>query len=81
MMVASESLSLNNVSDTVMTYFSQQGMLMALKESYGWLIFVGVIMLIFILLSNYRTTIMHFVPRMVAVSRWMTHAGTKDPTT
>jgi hypothetical protein len=81
MMVASESLSLNNVSDTVMTYFSQQGMLMALKESYGWLIFVGVIMLTFILLSNYRTTIMHFVPRMVAVSRWMTHAGTKDPTT
>ncbi len=80
MMIAAENFRLNNLGNWTMEYFNQQGLLMVLKECYGWLIFVGVIMLIFILLSNYKTTMMRFVPRMVAVGRWMTRSGVKDPT-
>jgi hypothetical protein len=79
-MIAAEGITANNVSDATMQLYEQQGLMMALKDTYGAAIFVGVILMIIILLSNYTTTITRFVPRIMSVRRWMTRASAPDPT-
>jgi hypothetical protein len=79
-MIAAEGITANNVSDATMQLYQQQGLMMALKDTYGAAIFVGVILMIIILLSNYTTTITRFVPRIMSVRRWMTRASAPDPT-
>jgi hypothetical protein len=78
-MVVSESIGYDNMTPEMVDYASLQSLLMALKESYGWLILVGIVMLLIILLSNYRSTITRFVPRMVTVSSWMIGRRAEDP--
>lgn len=58
---------------------SLQSLMISLKECYGYLIYVGVIMLIIVLLSNYKTSIRRFLPRVMAVRSWLTNRHAKDP--
>jgi hypothetical protein len=78
-MIASESIDLNTMNAATMEFVGTQSLLMALKESYGYLILVGIVMLIIIMLSNYRTTITRFLPRLITVSSWMTGRRKEDP--
>jgi hypothetical protein len=70
---------LNTMNAATMEFVGTQSLLMALKESYGYLILVGIVMLIIIMLSNYRTTITRFLPRLITVSSWMTGRRKEDP--
>lgn len=77
--IVCESIDLNNYSPAMMDYATTQTMLMALKESYGCLTIIGVIMLLYIMISNYTSEITRFVPRMITVSTWMTGRRKEDP--
>jgi hypothetical protein len=77
--IVSESIDFNNYSPAMMDYASTQSMLMALKESYGYLVIVGIIMLLYIMISNYTSEITRFVPRMITVRSWMVGRRKEDP--
>lgn len=79
-MIAAENITANNVSEATMQLYQQQGLMMALKDAYGAAIFVGLLVMLFILMSNYTTTITRFVPRIMSVRRWMSSKTAPDPT-
>jgi hypothetical protein len=79
-MIASESITPSTISDVTMNIYAHQGLLMAIKDAYGAAIFVGIAMILIVLISNYRTTITRFLPRIMAVRRWMTSSTPTDPT-
>lgn len=60
---------------------SVQSLMMAIKECYGYIIFIGMILLIIVLSSNYKTSIVRLVPKVMAVRSWITRSHAKDPTT
>jgi hypothetical protein len=66
---------------TLGDWFPVQSVLMALKESYGYLILTGIAIFAIILLTRYHTSIKRFVPKLIATSRWMTRPKSQDPTT
>lgn len=72
-MVASENVA--SVPD-----FATHGLIMALKECYGALSILCIIVMLFILIANFSGTVSRLVPRMMAVRRWMTHRDAPDPT-
>ncbi len=53
--------------------------MMATKETYGYMILLGIFMMAMVLLSSYATTVKRFVPRMISVRRWLGGRG-DDPT-
>lgn len=67
--------------DQLMSNMSTQSIMLALKETYGYVIFVGIVMLMIVLLSNYKTTIRRMLPRLVSVRRWLVNPSAQDPTT
>ena len=79
-MIASENVTPASLFSGNAPAFDIQGLLMGIKETYGFMILTGILMLIIILLSNYRTTITRFVPRMIAVRNWMVNKNAPDPT-
>jgi hypothetical protein len=79
-MIAAENITSNNINDSVMQVYQQQGLLMSLKDAYGAAIFVGIAVMLIILISNYSTTITRFVPRIMSVRRWMSSKSAPDPT-
>jgi hypothetical protein len=79
-MIAAENITPNNVSDVLMQTYQQQGLMMALKDAYGAAIFVGIIVILIVLMSNYSTTITRYVPRMISVRKWMLNKSAPDPT-
>ncbi len=78
-MVVSEHLVVGTDGRVIADAMSKQPLLLALQESYGVLIVVGVLLMVIILLSHYRSTMTHFLPRLMAVRMWMTHRRTEDP--
>jgi len=48
-----------------------QHLMLALKECYGYLALVGVALTALALAWRYRTVLRRFVPRVVAVARWV----------
>lgn len=63
------------------TIVTVQSLMISLKECYGYLIMTGIIMLIIVLTSNYKTTIRRFVPRVMSVRIWLSNRRSQDPTT
>ncbi len=58
-----------------------QHLMLALKECYGYLALVGVALTALTLAWRYRTVLRRFVPRIVAVARWVRSPHrTPDPT-
>jgi hypothetical protein len=78
-LIASESIDMNSVSDQAMQFYNTHSLLMAMKETYGIFVFLGVALLLIVLVSNFRGGIKQFVPRLVAVARWMTRKNAPDP--
>lgn len=50
---------------------ASQHLMLALKECYGYLALVGVALTALALAWRYRTVLRRFVPRVVAVARWV----------
>ncbi len=59
---------------------SIQSLMISLKECYGYLILLGIIMLAIVLMSNYKTAIRRLLPRVMSVRIWLTRRQTPDPT-
>jgi hypothetical protein len=87
MMIVTENLTQNDfidmaqgVNENVVTKLTTHGLLMAIKDCYGMLITVGLIVLIFIMLSRFSIPFSRFVPRIMAVRSWLTRKNMPDPT-
>jgi hypothetical protein len=63
-----------------MSNISMQSILMALKECYGIVAILAVVILIIILMSNYELKIKRFLPKIISVRYWMVKPKLKDPT-
>jgi hypothetical protein len=66
-------------SDTL-SEVSRQSVMLSLKECYGYLVIVGIVIILMILMSSYRNSVTRLIPRMVAIRRWMNNPTTDDPT-
>jgi hypothetical protein len=78
-MVGSESLTANAVNPETMAAYAQQSLLQAIQDTYAVAAVVGFAVILVVLMSNYRSTITRYVPRLMAVRRWMTGTA-PDPT-
>ncbi len=65
-------------SDTV-AEVSRQSVMLSLKECFGYLVILSVIVILFIMMSNYHTAVTRLIPKMVAIRRWMNNPTTDDP--
>jgi hypothetical protein len=65
-------------SDTL-SEVSRQSVMISLKECYGYLVIVGVMIILMIMMSSYRNSVTRIIPRMVAIRRWMNNPTTDDP--
>ncbi len=64
-----------------MSVTSVQSLMLSLKECYGYLILVAIVLLVIVLASNYKTTITRLLPKVMSVRRWLTLSNSQDPTT
>jgi hypothetical protein len=78
-MVVSENITQQGDIESMSQLVGSQSLLVALKECYGILLYVGLIMLVIILLTNYHATVKRFLPRLISVRYWLVKK-TKDPT-
>jgi len=62
-----------------MAVVSRQSVMMTLKECYGYLILVGIVMILLIIMSTYKTTVTRLIPKMSAIRRWMSNPRVEDP--
>lgn len=72
-----------NMSDEpwMSQYFITQNLMLAIKECFGYLAIFGILMMTFVLLSNYHTTFSRIVPKIISVARWIRYPRhTPDPT-
>lgn len=58
---------------------SKQAMMIAIKECYGYLIAIGIVMMILIIIHHYRLPVKRLLPRMSAIRIWMNKENTNDP--
>lgn len=65
-------------SDT-MSVISQQAVMISIKECYGYLTMIGIIVMILIVLHHYRLPVKRLLPHMSAIRLWMNGANTSDP--
>lgn len=65
-------------SDTI-GELSRQSVMISLKECFGYLVIIGIVMILFIMMSSYRTTVTRLIPKMVAIRKWMNNPDTADP--
>lgn len=62
-------------------YIAQQNVMLAVKESLGWLILFGIVIALLILTAKYTPTLPRIMPKMGAAARWIRTSGkTPDPT-
>jgi hypothetical protein len=82
MLSSSEPDFVNYAGEAWMTrYFTEQHLMLAVKECFGYLALFGLFMLLVVLLSKYSDNMMRFVPRIVSVARWIRNPRhTADPT-
>lgn len=65
-------------SDTI-GELSRQSVMISLKECFGYLVIIGIVMILFIMMSSYRTAVTRLIPKMVAIRKWMNNPDTADP--
>lgn len=65
-------------SDTV-SVVSKQAVMMSIKECYGYLTAIGIIMMMLIIIHHYRLPVIRLLPRMSAIRMWMNNEKTSDP--
>lgn len=58
---------------------SKQAMMISIKECYGYLIAIGIVMMILIIIHHYRLPVKRLLPRMSAIRIWMNKENTNDP--
>lgn len=62
-------------------YFTEQNLMLSVKECFGYLALLGLVMLLIVLLSKYSNNMVRFVPKIVSVARWIRNPRhTADPT-
>lgn len=63
------------------SYFTQQNIMIAVKECLGYLAILGVAMMLIILLARYTPPVTRLLPKMGAAARWIRNPhSTPDPT-
>lgn len=58
---------------------SKQAVMISIKECYGYLTAIGIVMMLLIILHHYRLPVRRLLPRMSAIRMWMTKENTTDP--
>lgn len=53
--------------------------MISLKECFGYLVIIGIGMILLIMMSSYRLSVTRLIPKMVAVRKWMNNPDTDDP--
>lgn len=82
MLVSSET----GVSDTIsegqlMQYFAGQDIMLAVKECLGYLALIGILLMVSVLLINFRMTVTRILPKVISVARWIRRQdSSSDPT-
>lgn len=62
-------------------YFTQQNIMLAVKECYGYLILFGILMMLTILFARFSPSMNRILPTMSAAARWVRNPHvTPDPT-
>ena len=62
-------------------YFTQQNIMLAVKECYGYLILFGILMMLTILFARFSPSMNRILPTMSAAARWIRNPHvTPDPT-
>lgn len=65
-------------SDTL-SVISKQAMMISIKECYGYLIAIGIVMMLLIIIHHYRLPVKRLLPRMAAIRIWLSKENTSDP--
>jgi hypothetical protein len=66
-------------SDTL-SEVSRQSIMISLKECYGYMIILSLLMIMLIMMSTYRNSVTRLIPRMATIRRWMSNpSATGDP--
>lgn len=65
-------------SDTI-GEVTRQSVMISLKECFGYLVIIGIGMILLIMMSSYRLSVTRLIPKMVAVRKWMNNPDTDDP--
>lgn len=65
-------------SDTL-SIVSKQAVMISIKECYGYLTAIGIVMMLLIILHHYRLPVRRLLPRMSAIRMWMNKENTTDP--
>lgn len=64
-------------SETV-SAVSKQAVMISVKECFGYLTLLGLLLILLIMLSNYRTTFVRLLPRMTSIRIWLNHERTGE---
>ncbi len=63
-----------------MEYFTGQNIMMAVKESFGYLAYLGIAMMLLILFARFSPSVGRLIPKMGAAARWIRNPHTSaDP--
>jgi hypothetical protein len=62
-----------------LTEVSRQSVMLSLKECYGYLVILGILMMLLVTMSTYRNSVTRVIPRMASIRRWMNNPSTPDP--
>jgi hypothetical protein len=62
-----------------LTEVSRQSIMLSLKECFGLLTIFGIIVVLLIMMSSYRTKVTRLIPRMASIRRWMSNPTADDP--
>lgn len=65
-------------SDTI-GEVTRQSVMISLKECFGYLVIIGIGMILLIMMSSYRLSVTRLIPKMVAVRKWMNNPDKDDP--
>lgn len=65
--------------DETMSVISKQTIMISVKECFGYLVLIGLSLILLIVLSNYRTTVIRLLPKMVAIRIWLGGENKGDP--
>lgn len=72
------SFDLPSWSDTY-SILTKQAVMLSIKECYGYIILVGIIMMLLIGVHHYRHPFIRLLPQMSAIRIWMNTEKTDDP--
>lgn len=65
-------------SDT-MAVISKQAVMISIKECYGYMTAIGIVMMMLIIIHHYRLPVIRLLPGMAAIRQWMNTEKTNDP--